>query len=65
PVYALPAAQEEFMGAVARTVEEYDLSFTAYRSICAACKLFDFDRMCWTNFEGVPTAAPCVPAPFG
>lgn len=26
-----------------------------YMKITRACKLFDFERMCWTDFRGAPT----------
>ena len=26
-----------------------------YRRILKACKLFNFERMCWTDFDGNPT----------
>jgi len=32
------------------------LENSAYRKVYRACKLFDFERMCWTDFDGVPTA---------
>jgi omega-6 fatty acid desaturase (delta-12 desaturase) len=57
PVYALPPAQEELKVKFGADVQEYALSFGEYRRIYTACKLFDFDRMCWTDFEGKPTAA--------
>jgi len=57
PVYALPEAEallkQGFGGMV-----EYTLSLGAYRSIYKSCKLFDFDSMCWTDFDGNPTALP-------
>lgn len=56
PVYALPPAQEKLKGTFGTDLHEYTLSISEYRRIYAACKLFDFDRMCWTDFEGKPTA---------
>ena len=56
PVYALPQAQSMLEARFKRGVQEYDFSFGEYRRIYTACKLFDFDRMCWTDFEGRPTA---------
>ena len=57
PVYALPVAQEKLKGAFGADMREYTLSIGEYRKIYTACKLFDFNRMCWTDFEGTPTAA--------
>ena len=37
-------------------VIDYPPTLAAYRKIYRACKLFDFQRMCWTDFEGVPVA---------
>jgi len=56
PVYALPAAQANLKGTFGPGVQDYTLSLAEYRKIHRACKLFDFDRMCWTDFRGVPTA---------
>lgn len=55
PVYALPEAQEELNETVGKQIE-YVLTPSEYRRIYRACKLFDFDRMCWTDFHGVPTS---------
>jgi omega-6 fatty acid desaturase (delta-12 desaturase) len=57
PVYELPTAQAKLKSAYGRAVQEYTLSLAEYRKIYRACKLFDFERMCWTDFEGRPTAA--------
>jgi len=54
PVYALPEAQAELNEAHDALIE-YTLTPGAYRKIYRACKLFDFERMCWTDFDGVPT----------
>jgi omega-6 fatty acid desaturase (delta-12 desaturase) len=55
PVYALPSAQAELKSAFGAGVQEYALSWTEYLRICRICKLFDFDRSCWTDFDGNPT----------
>jgi omega-6 fatty acid desaturase (delta-12 desaturase) len=57
PVYLLPEAEEELKKGYSRLLE-YRLSVGAYRSIYKTCKLFDYERMCWTGFDGVPTAWP-------
>ncbi|HEY3636957.1 MAG TPA: fatty acid desaturase [Rhizomicrobium sp.] len=59
PVYALPAAQIALEQRFSTGVQEYDFSLSEYRRIYSACKLFDFDRMCWTDFNGIPTAPAC------
>ncbi|HEY3776677.1 MAG TPA: fatty acid desaturase [Rhizomicrobium sp.] len=55
PVYALPPAQATLKSSFGEGVQEYSLSFAEYRRIYTACKLFDFERKCWTDFEGNPT----------
>jgi omega-6 fatty acid desaturase (delta-12 desaturase) len=57
PVYALPQAEGLLKTGYSGMVE-YMLTLGAYRSIYKTCKLFDFERMCWTDFNGVPTAWP-------
>jgi len=57
PVYALAQAQAELKERIGVTLCDYVLSFSEYRKIYTACKLFDFDRMCWTDFVGRPTAS--------
>ena len=54
PVYALPQAQAELNAEFGNLIT-YKLTPRAYRDIYRACKLFDFERMCWTDFDGVPT----------
>jgi omega-6 fatty acid desaturase (delta-12 desaturase) len=55
PVYALPEAQADLNARVGEQLE-YKLSLREYFRILRICKLFDFERMCWTGFNGVPTA---------
>jgi omega-6 fatty acid desaturase (delta-12 desaturase) len=55
PVYALPDEQKVLKARFGADVREYTLSFHEYRRTLSACKLFDFDRMCWTDFSGVVT----------
>jgi omega-6 fatty acid desaturase (delta-12 desaturase) len=61
PVYALPEAQKILKASFGNDVHDYTLTFREYRNIYTACKLFDFDRMCWTDFDGVPTAPAWIP----
>ena len=55
PVYALPEAQQALKARFGNDVKEYTLSLGEYRRIVSACKLFDFERRCWTDFDGNPT----------
>jgi omega-6 fatty acid desaturase (delta-12 desaturase) len=57
PVYALLDVQRELKNSF-RGVLEYTLALGEYKNIYRTCKLFDFERMCWTDFDGVPTAWP-------
>jgi omega-6 fatty acid desaturase (delta-12 desaturase) len=57
PVYALAQAEAE-LKVHEHGLLEYRLGLRQYRSIYRACKLFDFERMCWTDFSGKPTAWP-------
>ncbi|HEY0106989.1 MAG TPA: fatty acid desaturase [Rhizomicrobium sp.] len=56
PVYALPAAQARLKAMHGDGIVEYTLTPDVYRRIVRACKLFDFERMCWTDFDGNPTS---------
>ena len=55
PVYALPQAQAELKELCSDLIE-YRLTLRAYQQIYRTCKLFDFERMCWTDFDGIPTS---------
>ncbi len=57
PVYALSETQARLKAAHGEAVVEYVLTPDAYRRIVRACKLFDFERMCWTDFDGRPTSS--------
>lgn len=54
PVYALLEAQGQ-LTASGRPHIAYTLTPGAYRRITRTCKLFDFERQCWTDFSGNPT----------
>jgi omega-6 fatty acid desaturase (delta-12 desaturase) len=54
PVYALLDAQEDLTQSGVPLIV-YTLTPGAYRAIYRACKLFDFERMSWTDFNGVPS----------
>jgi hypothetical protein len=42
---------------------EYTLTLGTYRRIVRTCKLFDYERMCWTDFAGTPTTGPLAVKP--
>jgi len=60
PVYALPQGQAQLEAKLGDRVTSYVLSVDEYRRALNACKLFDFDRMCWTDFSGLPTTLPLI-----
>jgi omega-6 fatty acid desaturase (delta-12 desaturase) len=55
PVYELPTEQAALKARVGGDSKEYLLTLAEYRKIVSSCKLFDFERMCWTDFDGNPT----------
>lgn len=55
PIYRLENAQELLAGHYGDAVISYKFSIAEYAKILRACKLYDFDRHCWTDFEGRPT----------
>jgi omega-6 fatty acid desaturase (delta-12 desaturase) len=61
PIYALEAAQAALKEQDGRIAREYVLSIREYRRIVRTCKLFDFRRMCWTDFSGNPTSLRLIP----
>jgi omega-6 fatty acid desaturase (delta-12 desaturase) len=58
PLYNLPQSQK----LLEETTPEHAVVIRwtpwEYLRICRACKLYDFERHCWTDFNGVPTT-PC------
>ena len=55
PMYVLPEAQHELNAQFGQLVD-YKLTVREYFRIVRICKLFDYERMCWTDFEGRPTS---------
>ena len=62
PLYNLAEAQRKLIQAYDEDVVRYQFSLGEYRRIYRACKLFDFERKQWTDFNGTPTSEPiyCV-----
>ncbi len=60
PVYALPDEQALLKAKRGSEFKEYVLSVDEYRRIVKACKLYDFERACWTDFSGNPTSARLI-----
>lgn len=58
PIYNLKYAQGKLESMYPEKCLTYMCSLGKYLEIVKACKLFDFERACWTDFEGNPTASP-------
>ena len=58
PLYNLPDSQKLLEEVAAPYAVSYVWTPWEYLRTCAACKLYDFQRHCWTDFNGVPTT-PC------
>ena len=55
PIYNLDRAGALLRAHYGDAVTAYRFSFRDYFRIMKACKLYDFDRRCWADFEGVAT----------
>ncbi len=55
PLYELPHSQLLLEEACPGHAVVIPWSWRDYFRTCAACKLYDFRRHCWTDFNGVPT----------
>jgi omega-6 fatty acid desaturase (delta-12 desaturase) len=62
PAYDLPEHQSVLKKRRENQTTDYMLSLGEYRRIVRICKLFDHDRMCWTDFSGNPTTGRLIPA---
>ena len=58
PGYKLTEAQAKLIKAYDKDVVRYRFSLGEYAKVRRACKLFDFEKKQWTDFDGNPTAAP-------
>jgi omega-6 fatty acid desaturase (delta-12 desaturase) len=58
PLYELPASQRELEERCPGHAVVVRWTPADYFRTCAACKLYDFDRQCWTDFTGRPTTPP-------
>jgi omega-6 fatty acid desaturase (delta-12 desaturase) len=55
PLYHLPEMQDEL---ATPELVTWKWSLSAYREVCARCKLFDFSQSRWTDFAGIATSGP-------
>jgi omega-6 fatty acid desaturase (delta-12 desaturase) len=58
PPYKLPRSQKALEEAAPEHAVVIRWTPADYLRTCAACKLYDFDRHCWTDFAGAATT-PC------
>jgi omega-6 fatty acid desaturase (delta-12 desaturase) len=61
PLYQLPGAQRELEEQTRPHAVVIMWTPWEYWRGCTACKLYDFDRQCWTDFQGNPTSALGLP----
>jgi acyl-lipid omega-6 desaturase (Delta-12 desaturase) len=61
PLYQLPAAQRDLEQQTQHHAVVISWTPWDYLRTCAACKLYDFERQCWTDFQGNPTSALGLP----
>ncbi|MBX3504236.1 MAG: fatty acid desaturase [Parvibaculum sp.] len=60
PGYKLTEAQAKLIEAYGDEVVRYPFTLANYRKVYRACKLFDYQRKQWTDFDGNPTADPIM-----
>jgi omega-6 fatty acid desaturase (delta-12 desaturase) len=58
PLYNLPQSQKLLEETTPEHAVVVRWAPLEYLRTCAACKLYDFERHCWTDFKGRPTT-PC------
>jgi len=61
PLYELPASQRNLEEACPAHAVVVRWTPGDYFRTCAACKLYDFDRHCWTDFAGNATTPENLP----
>jgi omega-6 fatty acid desaturase (delta-12 desaturase) len=63
PVYKLPAAEKKLLARYKGAVVEQTFGPKGYAAILRACKLYDYRRQCWTDFQGEPTSTSFAETP--
>ncbi|MGB3636188.1 MAG: fatty acid desaturase [Rivularia sp. (in: cyanobacteria)] len=56
PMYNLYAAQKHLEEIHIENIVIWHLTFTKYLQITRACKLYDYEQKCWTDFDGNSTS---------
>jgi omega-6 fatty acid desaturase (delta-12 desaturase) len=57
PLYELPASQKLLEERAPEHSVVVPLTVREYLRICRVCKLYDYRRHCWLDFDGNPTTA--------
>jgi omega-6 fatty acid desaturase (delta-12 desaturase) len=65
PLYRLRAAQAVLDEKLAGHFVVQPFSWKWYARTARACKLYDYEARCWTDFEGRPSVAPQAAPPAG
>ena len=61
PLYHLPQSQRLLEQCCEEHAAVIRWSPWQYLELCRVCKLYDFERHCWTDFEGNATSEPALP----
>ncbi len=61
PLYHLPQSQRLLEQSCEEHAAVIQWSPRQYLELCRVCKLYDFDRHCWTDFEGNATSETGLP----
>jgi acyl-lipid omega-6 desaturase (Delta-12 desaturase) len=57
-MHNLPVAQVQLEQSQGNTIVTYQWSLKEHLRIFRICKLYDFDKKCWLDFQGNPTSEP-------
>lgn len=63
PMYNLHHAQKQLEEVHSKNIVVYRWTLAEYLRITRICKLYDFEKSCWTDFDGNPTSEP-IPISF-
>lgn len=58
PLFSVGEAQHKLEQSNPGRIFTYRWSLTTHMQITNACKLYNFQQHCWTDFNGIPTANP-------
>lgn len=62
PLYRLKQAQKKLETMLPGRIVIQKFSWRWYFDTARRCKLYDFKRLCWTDYRGRPTSTP-LPLP--